>query len=250
VLLLLPPSEGKAAGGRGAPLELSTLSFPSLSAPRRRLVGALEALARERPEQLGVALGLPAGHLGPIVDDAALTTAPTLPALARYTGVVFDNLGYTSLSPAAKRRARSSLVVASALFGLLRPGDRIPAYRLSGTTSLPGVGSLAALWRPVLEPELAAAPGLVVDLRSGAYTALARAPRAVEVRVLREHVGQRSVVSHDNKWTKGRLARALCEHGARTVADVAELGRALADDVEVDGRRVDLLLRGLASARG
>ncbi len=89
-----------------------------------------------------------------------------------------------------------------------------------------------------------------MDLRSGAYTALARVPRAVEVRVLREHVGQRSVVSHDNKWTKGRLARALCEHGARTVADVAELGRALADDVEVDGRRVDLLLRGLASARG
>jgi hypothetical protein len=56
-------------------------------------------------------------------------------------------------------------------------------------------------------------------------------------------------VSHDNKHTKGRLARALCEHGARTVADLTELGRSVADDVEVDGRRVDLVLRGLASAR-
>ena len=52
--------------------------------------------------------------------------------------------------------------------------------------------------------------------------------------------------------TSGRrdiCARALCEHGAATVADVAELGRGVADDVEVDGRRVDLVLRGLASAR-
>ncbi len=61
--------------------------------------------------------------------------------------------------------------------------------------------------------------------------------------------GKRSVVSHDNKWTKGLLARALCEQGARTVADVAEVGRGLCDAVEVEGRRVDLLLHGLASAR-
>ena len=67
--------------------------------------------------------------------------------------------------------------------------------------------------------------------------------------VLRDVDGVRSTVSHDNKWTKGRLARLLCEHGARSGRDVAELGRTLADDVEVDGRRVDLVLRGLASAR-
>jgi isopentenyl diphosphate isomerase/L-lactate dehydrogenase-like FMN-dependent dehydrogenase len=90
----------------------------------------------------------------------------------------------------------------------------------------------------------------VVDLRSGAYAALARVPHAVQVRVLRETVGRRSVVSHDNKWTKGRLARALCEQGARSTSDVAEIGRTVADDVEVAGRRVDLLLHGLASGRG
>jgi cytoplasmic iron level regulating protein YaaA (DUF328/UPF0246 family) len=126
----------------------------------------------------------------------------------------------------------------------------VPAYRLSGGTSLSGVGSLAALWRPVLEPELAAHRGLVVDLRSGPYAALARVPDAVQVRVLRETAGVRAVVSHDNKHTKGLLARALCESGARTVADVAEAGAGVADLVEVDGRRVDLVLFGLATARG
>ena len=249
MLILLPPSEGKSAGGRGAALALDGLSFPALTPTRRRLVEAVERLAQHEPERLRTALGLSVRQQELVDADACLTAAPTRPVMARYTGVLYDALDYASLQGGPLRRANSSLVVASALFGLLRPRDRIPSYRLSGAPTLPGLGGLAPLWRPVLEPELAAADRLVVDLRSGAYAALARVPRAVDVRVLREESGRRTVVSHDNKYTKGHLARALCEHGARTVAEVAELGRSVADDVDVDGRRVDLVLRGLASAR-
>jgi cytoplasmic iron level regulating protein YaaA (DUF328/UPF0246 family) len=74
-------------------------------------------------------------------------------------------------------------------------------------------------------------------------------PEAVQVRVLRETGGMRTVVSHDNKYTKGLLARALCETGARSVTDVAQVGSSVADVVEVEGRRVDLVLHGLATAR-
>jgi cytoplasmic iron level regulating protein YaaA (DUF328/UPF0246 family) len=245
VLVLLPPSEGKASGGRGAPLDLARLSHPALTPVRERLVAALEAAARTDPEGLQSALGCPAGE---VAKDAVLTSSRTLPALRRYTGVVYEALSYATLSPSGRRRANGSLRVASALFGLLTPRDPVPAYRLSAGTSLPGVGSLAAAWRPVLEPEVAA-HRLVVDLRSGPYAALARVPHAVSVRVLRETAGTRTVVSHDNKWTKGLLARALCEGGARSVADVAEAGRSVADLVEVDGRRVDLVLFGLATSR-
>ena len=236
MLLLLPPSEGKAAGGRGAPLDLARLSSPALTPVRERLVTALQDAARTDPDRLQAALGCPAGE---VAKDAVLTSSPTLPALRRYTGVVYEALSHATLSPAGRRRANGSLRVARALFGLLSPRDPVPAYRLSAGTSLPGVGSLAAAWRPVLEPELGA-HRLVVDLRSGPYAALARVPHAVQVRVLREVRGARTVVSHDNKWTKGLLARALCEGGARSVADL----------VEVDGRRVDLVLFGLATARG
>lgn len=249
MLVLLPPSEGKADGGDGPPLDLAELSFPELTPVRARLVEAVQHLARHEPAALRRALGLTERQDGEVDRDAALTTSATLPALRRYTGVVYDNLGYDTLPAAARRRADRTLVVASALFGLLRPADRIPAYRLSGSTVLPGLGGLAPLWRPAVEPVLAAARGPVVDLRSGAYAALARVPGAVQVRVLRESGGRRTVVSHDNKWTKGRLARALCEHGARSVRDVVDIARTCADDVEVDGRRVDLLLHGLASAR-
>ena len=245
MLVLLPPSEGKAPGGRGAPLDLARLSHPARNPVRARLVDALVTAATADPQGLQRALACPAGE---VEKDVVLRTSPTMPARARYTGVVYEALSLATLSPAGRRRASSSLRVASALFGLLAPGDPVPAYRLSGGTSLPRVGSLAAAWRPVLEPELAG-HRLVVDLRSGPYAALARVPHAVTVRVLRETGGTRTVVSHDNKHTKGLLARALCEQGARAVADVAEAGRSVADLVEVDGRSVDLVLFGLATAR-
>ncbi len=245
MLVLLPPSEGKAAGGTGRPLDLDRLSSPSLTSVRARLVDALQDLARR--DLPGLATVLKCSPEQALL-DADLTTSRTLPALARYTGVVYDNLGYASLTGGALRRANSSLLVCSALFGLLRPRDPVPAYRLSGGTVLPGVGGLAALWRPAVEP-LLEQERLVVDLRSGAYASLARVPHAVVVRVLRDDDGVRSTVSHDNKWTKGRLARLLCEHGARSTNDVAELGRTLADSVEVTGKQVDLVLTGLASAR-
>ncbi len=248
VFVLLPPSEGKAIGTDGPPLDLTALSFPTLTAVRRRLVADVVRLAKQQPTALQAALGLSDGQHREVVKDALLKKAPTLPAGELYTGIVYDNLSLWTLTGAAAERAQKSLVVASALFGLLRPGDRVPPYRLSGGTVLPGLGGLAPRWQPVLEP-LLAREKLVVDLRSGAYAALARVPEAVQVRVLRDTDGRRTVVSHDNKWTKGQLARALCEHGARSVADVAEVGRSVCDAVEVDGLRVDLLLHGLASAR-
>ncbi len=248
VLVLLPPSEGKAVGSDGPPLAFTDLSFPALTKTRRALVRELVRLARKEPDALQRALGLSDKQRAEVAKDALLVKAPTLPALELYTGIVYDNLAYATLRGAARTRADSSLVVASALFGLLRPKDRVPSYRLSGATMLPSLGGLAPLWRPVLEKELARHE-LVIDLRSGAYANLARVPHAVQVRVLRDDGGVRTVVSHDNKWTKGQLARALCVDGARSVTDVAEIGRTVSDAVEVDGLRVDLLLHGLASAR-
>jgi cytoplasmic iron level regulating protein YaaA (DUF328/UPF0246 family) len=245
VLVLLPPSETKASAEDGPPLDLAGLSFPSLTRTRRTLVADVVRLAKKEPAALQQALGVSSHE--EVLKNRSLKTAPTLPALGLYTGIVYDNLSYATLSPTARDQADESLIVASALFGLLRPQDRVPSYRLSGGTVLPGLGGLAQRWRPVLEPLLL--KDFVVDLRSGAYANLARIPGACEVRVLREEGGRRTVVSHDNKWTKGKLARALCEHAVRDVITLAEVARSVCDDIEVDGSRVDLLLHGLASAR-
>ncbi|MDI2028436.1 peroxide stress protein YaaA [Saccharopolyspora sp. TS4A08] len=225
MLVLLPPSETKAAGGDGAPLELDALSHPELNGTRRELVDALSTLAGDVPRSLEV-LGISERQVDEVERNAELWTSPTTPALERYTGVLYDALDVGSLEPAQRKQADARLAVASALFGLVRGTDSIPAYRLSGGGSLPGMGTLRSVWRPVLEPVLAAADDLVLDLRSGAYAALAKVPGAVEVRVLSEDAaGKRKVVSHHNKSHKGHLARALAcaAEEPATVEDVLEV---------------------------
>jgi cytoplasmic iron level regulating protein YaaA (DUF328/UPF0246 family) len=210
VLVLLPPSETKAPGGDGAPLDLAALTAADrLTGVRTELVEAMVKLADDVPA-CRAALGLSSAQDAEIARNAALWTAPTLPALLRYTGVLYDALDVRSLSRGQRARAGRRLAVGSALFGLLAADDPIPAYRLSAGSTLPGQPSLRTVWRPVLSPVLAAADDLVVDLRSGSYAALAPVPGAVTVQVLSERPdGTRTVVSHFNKAHKGRLARLL-----------------------------------------
>ena len=211
MIVLLPPSETKRVGGDGPPLGLDALSCTELTPVRAALVDELVELAADR-SACRRALGLSASQDVEIERNAALRGAPTMAAINRYTGVLYDALDVNSLRGAAAGRARARLAIGSALFGLLRADDPIPAYRLSAASKLPGQPTLATRWRPLLEPALAgmAATELIVDLRSGSYAALGRIPNAVHVEVVAEHSdGTRTVVSHFNKAHKGRLARVL-----------------------------------------
>lgn len=239
MLVLLPPSEGKAPSGRGAPLRPESLSLPGLAGARAAVLDELVALCAADEEKAREVLGLSAGLRGEVAKNAALRTAGARPAGEIYTGVLYDALDLASLDAAAKRRAGRALLVFSGLWGALRVGDRIPSYRCSMGVRLPGLGALGAYWRPFLPEVLpeAAGSGLVLDLRSSAYAAAWKpagelAGRTATVRVLHarlvDGVEQRSVVSHFNKATKGRLVRSLLTAGAAP-KDPAELVAALRD---------------------
>ncbi|GGS43288.1 UPF0246 protein [Streptomyces cinerochromogenes] len=235
LLVLLPPSEGKANPGEGAPLELRSLSLPGLTAAREAVLGELVELCAADGEKAREVLGLSEGLRGEVAKNAGLRTAGTRPAGEIYTGVLYDALGLATLDAAARRRAADSLLVFSGLWGAVRVTDRIPSYRCSMGVKLPGLGALAGHWRtPMAEvlPE-AAGEGLVLDLRSSAYAAAWRpkgevAGRTATVRVL--HAPTRKVVSHFNKATKGRIVRSLLTAGAvpedpaGLVAALRELG--------------------------
>ena len=251
MLILLPPSEGKAAPGRGKPLDLETLDFPSLTGARGQVLDALVELCQGDPDVAAKTLGIGGTQLDLVALNRGLRTNPTARADQVYTGVLYDALGVATLSPAAKRRATARLAVTSSLFGLVRPTDRIPAYRLSGDTTLPGLGGVAAHWRDHLGPVVTdtVGGGLLVDLRSGTYVSFWRPTgvRTATVRVLHEHQGQRKVVSHFNKATKGRIVRALLEAGVdpRTPARLAAALRDLGWQVEEDGERLDVVVSEL-----
>ena len=177
VLFLLPPSEGKAQPAKGRPLDLSRLSFPSLTAERERLL------------------------------TPALREAPARAARDIYTGVLFAALDLPSLPAAAQRR----FVIISAQYGAVRPGDRIATYKREidakrwrpllepELAKAAGRGVIldcrsatyVAAWRP-----------------SGPL-----AERTAHISVVRETAGKRTVVSHDAKKTRGEVARFVAETG-------------------------------------
>jgi cytoplasmic iron level regulating protein YaaA (DUF328/UPF0246 family) len=239
VLILLPPSESKnPPPKRGKPVDLEALSFPTLMALRAQVFEALVATSGQ-PDAL-TRLGVGASIAHEVERNARLGDIPARPALEVYNGVLYEALGAATLSAAAKRRAASRVIVVSALWGAVRPIDRIPAYRLNICARLVGLGSLEPAWRELLGPVLAEAAGrrgLVVDCRSSSYQAAGMpaglGDRTVAVRVLRETAGGRSVVSHMAKHTRGEVARHLLESGAdpRRPDGLAE---ALADRWDVE----------------
>jgi hypothetical protein len=256
VLILLPPSEGKAHPRRGRPL---ALGGGPLDDARRLVLDALVDLCRDGGPDATRVLGLGAGQAADVGRNAAIWDLPTAPAERIYTGVLYDALGLTTLSASAHRRALARLATVSSVYGLVGPGERIAPYRLAGDVTLPGLGGVAAHWRRHLDPLVRerAGRGLVVDLRSSTYAAFWRpepdlAPRVVTVRVLHEVGGRRRVVSHFNKATKGRLVRAILEDGrdARTPTALARLLSDLGWHVEAgaisrSGTALDVVVREL-----
>jgi cytoplasmic iron level regulating protein YaaA (DUF328/UPF0246 family) len=220
VLILLPPSEGKTAPAQGAPVGLAGLSHPELTPQRERVLTALVKVSSSRQRGRSLkALGLSAGQAGELDRNAVLREAPAAPAAEVYTGVLYERLRLPEL-PAA---AREQVLIASALWGVVRPDDRIPAYRLSIAARLPRLPGLATYWRAPLRKTLPD-EGLIVDLRSGGYAA-AWTPKHATVVGVRAFTPDGKVISHFVKAIRGDVARALLQapEPPREPRDVAEL---------------------------
>lgn len=202
MLVLLPPSEGKAHPEAGAPVALDSLAYAKELTERRREL--LEAF------------------------DPRLAAAPAAPAAEVYTGVLFQRLEL----PRLPAKARRKVLIASALWGVARPEDRIPYYKFPPKTRLEGIGAPAAYWRSALAAALPDKEGeLIVDMRSAAYSSFWKPKRAtlLAVRAFSESDGERKAVSHMAKAVRGDVARALLKEkkapadpeGAAAIAEAA-----------------------------
>jgi uncharacterized protein len=217
MLILLPPSEGKARPEGGEPVDLEALVFAQELGGKREVL--IEAF------------------------DPSLRAGPVAPASEVYTGVLFSRLEL----PKLKAKARRKVLIASALWGVVRPDDRIPYYKFPPKTRLQGIGAPNAYWRPALAAALPDEEGeLVVDMRSGAYSAAWKPKRAtlLAVRAFTEDGGQRKAVSHMAKAVRGDVARVLLE--AKSAPGDPEAAAAIAEaagfTVELSDGRLDVIV--------
>ncbi|WP_347107681.1 peroxide stress protein YaaA [Paenarthrobacter sp. S56] len=231
MLILLPPSEGKTPADKGPSIDWEALSFPQLNPYRAKVLDALGTVSAH--EDALALLGVGASLRDDVERNTRLHAEPAAPAHQVYSGVLYDALGYNSMTPTQRRKATDSIMVVSALWGAIGFGDHVPAYRLSMGTALPDVGRLASYWKPQLAAALAqrAEGELVVDCRSSTYAAAWAPPAAqtVTVNVFNEANGKRTVVSHFAKHTRGELARHLLTRRGKAPATPAQLLKAASE---------------------
>ncbi len=232
MLIIVPPSESKRLPpGQGQPVDLNALSFPELTAVRGQVLDALIVTSARADAARRLQVG--PSVAGQVALNASVRELPAVPVLEVYTGPLHAGLDAGSFSDTVAERAEHRLVVASPLWGLLRPDDRIPPYRLHICSRLVGMDWLKPTWRPVLGPVLAGAAGsdgLVVDLRSPNYQAMGM-PTGLGDRTVSLHVDMKGgsgggigvVIA---KQIRGQAARLLLE-SAEEPEDPEALARLL-----------------------
>lgn len=217
MLVLLPPSEGKARPEAGGSVELDSLVYAGeLGGKRAALLDAF---------------------------DAGLREEPAAPAREVYTGVLYGRLELSRLSAKARKR----VLIASALWGVVAPDDRIPYYKFPPKTRLKGFEAPNAYWRPALAEALPDAEGdLVVDMRSGAYVPAWKPKKAtlLGVRAFTEVDGERKAVSHMAKAVRGDVARVLltAKKAPRDPESAAAIVEAAGFAVELSDGSLDVIV--------
>ncbi|MGC2485463.1 MAG: peroxide stress protein YaaA [Acidimicrobiales bacterium] len=217
LFVLVPPSQGKAEGGRRRPGhgrfdDVLTTARLEVTAALRSFLG--RATLSEREATFGAR--------GPLLDRTVLAaqalvegTAPLLPAWRRYQGIVWNYLNPGTLTSSQRRR----ILVPSGLYGLVAGEDPVAEYRLRMNAGLAGVGVLARYWRPHVTPVLleATTRAAIVNFlphehaASIDWTSVEQQRRVVTVRFMA--ADESRAVGHDAKAIKGELAGAVLRDG-------------------------------------
>jgi len=241
LLILLPPSETKRPGGVGISIDKAAIIWAALDEVRAQVITVLQQVSAD--QDLAVkALKLGKRSAAEATKNLSLWTAPTMPALERYTGVLYDALNYEELSTHALQRAERQLFIQSALFGLLPAMEKIPDYRLSADSKLPGI-NLKSLWTEGHQAVWPRLLGPILDMRSESYVALNPVPSEREsyfVEVVDQAQGR--ALNHFNKKAKGAFVKSALENGLDSIADVAKVASETGLEANVTGDRVLLLV--------
>jgi cytoplasmic iron level regulating protein YaaA (DUF328/UPF0246 family) len=236
MLFLIPPSETKTIGGGSINIGQAHLTFGGLDSTRDQVLDAyIEAT----------------GH-------SDIRSAPTMQAIERYSGTLYSAIhgrglkgtktANNQLTESELARARTMVLIQSALFGVIAATDLIPNYKISPSKLICGI-NLKRLW-PEAHNKFAwarLAAGPVIDLRSKAYADLAPLPESLDAYTVSVFVqradGTLEQLNHFNKKAKGQLVRAalIATKAPESIAQLKTCAKKFGLVIEVSGKEITLI---------
>ena len=194
MIILIPPSEGKVSGGNLPPIKLTPT--------QQVMYDTLREFDGNMSKLLGVQ-GKALEHAKLV--NAHILTAKTLPAILRYSGVVYEAISYATLSPQAQSYANEHIRIVSGLFGLITPTTTIPEYKLK-------IEKLGAdrYYKPLIGKAIG--DEFVIDLLAQAQRKAVYYKKGVRVEFIIRKNGEKKPAGHAGKTIKGKFIRWLCEN--------------------------------------
>lgn len=200
LIILIPPSEGKNPEGK----------FAALKKPNQDVSHMVDKMQAVEHKDWAKILGVKGKALEKAIEaNQQILDAKTLPAIERYTGVVYKAIDYPSLSVLAKKTFDQHVRMVSAVFGLVKPQDKIPDYKLK-------IDKLGAdkFWKPIIQKKLT--KSYVVDLLPKAHQKAVAYDQGLTIDFNFIKNGKSVPAGHHGKHIKGCFIRWLVQQKSIT----------------------------------
>ena len=188
-VILIPPSEGKASGGEYKPV----------SAPKELLSRISESDSNK------LYSGTQKSIDEAVKINSEILISKTMPAIERYTGVVYDAINYSTLDTESKRYFNSHVRIISGLFGLVKPQQHIPNYKLKIDKL-----QVAKYWKESISDKLKNT--FVIDLLPQTHKKAVSYENGIEVEFIITKNDKKKPAGHFGKKVKGTFVRWLVEN--------------------------------------
>jgi len=199
IIILIPPSEGKNEGGSSEKYKVKNDLVKNMISKLSSFKEDWEKILCVKGNALDKAIS----------NNKNILFSPILPSIERYSGVVYKGIDYDSLKE--KKFFDKHVRIVSPVFGLLKPDDKIPNYKLK-MDKLDAINN----WKDSFKESLKGK--FVIDLLPQVFRKAVSYEEGIEVDFFLYKNGKKVNAGHNGKLIKGKFVRFLCENKVKNIS--------------------------------
>ncbi|NOZ09289.1 MAG: YaaA family protein [FCB group bacterium] len=209
MIVLVPPSEGKVKIRKPMELKFEDTDFPLM----KEVGQVVRLLSLIDDEDIRSIYGT--SKQKALIfhrQNQDVMNSRVWPAIERYSGVVYEHIGWNTLSEEAREYMEKHIRIFSGLFGMVTPMTLIPDYKLKMN-----VMSLQYHWKPILT-DILAKEDMIIDLLPQVHRkAYQSSDNVIEVEFVVMSKGKKKTAGHYGKAVKGEFIRYMAEHNVTSI---------------------------------